>query len=118
MLAKVAAGHETEAGKMDAEDEAHVENCAFCQEELRQDTFFEQPFGNFAYVAPNTLLYHATQQTLHSQRRALKNADLAAVTADDTEAEKFDFVELRNGQGSPVDSDGDSHMNENDEIED
>ena len=52
-------GGEMAAAEGDAEK--HVENCAFCQEELRKDTYLEHPFGNFAYVSANNVLYHASQ---------------------------------------------------------
>jgi hypothetical protein len=81
---------------VEPEREEAREHCAFCQEQLDPSNYLNEPYGNFAHIQQTNLVYHAMQQTSKSQRRALRNADLAKVTGKAGDEE--------------VDSDGDSLM--------
>ena len=57
----------TENKKLNAEEPKDGEcsmQCAFCQEDLENEKFIQNPFGNFIYCQSNNLLYRSIINTL------------------------------------------------------
>jgi hypothetical protein len=63
----------TESKVEEPESNIELHQCSFCQEELKQETFLEHPYGKFVFVQTSKLLYYSMTQTLQSMSNAFAN---------------------------------------------
>lgn len=70
-LTQKLATHQVEEEKEESKEDVH--QCSLCQELLTQETFAQNPFGNFVYVQSTKLYYYSMKQTIRGQQQAFQN---------------------------------------------
>eukprot|EP00347_Sterkiella_histriomuscorum_P012442 403368557 len=75
--------------------EDHFE-CAYCREILNTENFFENPYGQFAYISSSKLMYHSINQTIEAQKLIFNDQDaLLNQEEDDWVAEEEGYAKIR-----------------------
>eukprot|EP00347_Sterkiella_histriomuscorum_P006425 403352821 len=75
--------------------EDHFE-CAYCREILNTENFFENPYGQFAYISSSKLMYHSINQTIEAQKLIFNDQDaLINQEEDDWVAEEEGYAKIR-----------------------